>query len=361
MSKDSSNSSRDTAASELITAEAASWLAQLDSGSFSASDKLALAEWMSRSPRHRDEIRRLESMWSGVDQLIDHSLPSQAPPSLLAVLAAWVSLRPASATLASLLVVLMVAVLGESIFTEDAALSNDTTQLAQRSFTYAAPRGQQRMIPLNDGSLVYLNSNGIVEVRYDENERQIRLLSGDALFEVAKNPKRPFRVYAGRGRAEAVGTAFMVRLIDREFELIVTEGRVKLDNTSFETAAKAQPNSASDLDDLQEVMVTHGQRVSSNDMNNVIAIDEQDIARYTAWMYGKHIFQGDTLKFVVDEINRHSSTQIVIADPALGELRMGGVFELGEVELFLSTLSESLNVEVRKVDENLIYIERGKI
>lgn len=342
--------------SDVITSEAASWLAQIDSGALSEPDKLALAEWMSRSPRHRAELRRVEHMWGGVDVLIDQSLLTSRPSiSLLNVVSAWAQLRPIKVGAVCLFLVCTTFFALAWLSVEPDAEPVTVESATERSFTYQAPRGQTRVLPLADGSVMYLNSNGIAEVRYTENERQIRLLNGEAMFDVTKDPRRPFRVYAGGGRVEAIGTLFIIKLVDNDLELTVSEGQVRLDNTSFNAATR--PHSESVKTNLQEVLVNDGERVLSKNMHAIVKVDDHDIARYTAWVQGMQIFQGDTLKYIVEEVSRHSAKQIVIADPVLGKLRMGGVFELGAVDKLLSTLVESLDVRVTQVDENLIYIE----
>ena len=93
---------------------------------------------------------------------------------------------------------------------------------------YATAIGQQLTITLAEGSVVVLNTNSQIKVDYDQQYRDIRLLQGEAHFTVARNSERPFRVYAGVGRVQAVGTAFSVYLKDNAVNVTVTEGRVIL-------------------------------------------------------------------------------------------------------------------------------------
>ena len=93
---------------------------------------------------------------------------------------------------------------------------------------YSTAVGQQQSTTLADGSVVLLNTNSQIKVNYNNEYRDIRLLQGEAHFTVAENAAYPFRVYAGNGRIEAVGTAFSVYLKDTTIDVTVTEGVVVL-------------------------------------------------------------------------------------------------------------------------------------
>jgi transmembrane sensor len=88
--------------------------------------------------------------------------------------------------------------------------------------------GEQRMITLQDGSRIYLNSDTRLTVRLDKNRRLVRLAGGEALFDVAKNPSRPFIVDAGEMQVRAVGTEFVVRRDPHELAVTLVEGTVRI-------------------------------------------------------------------------------------------------------------------------------------
>lgn len=341
----------DMTKNDVIAAEAASWLAQLCGGELSASDKLAFAEWMSRSPRHRQEIRELEALWGGVDDLLDELLIPEEKVSLTKVLAAWLQVRPFQFSGGLVTVCGAFVLLFLFVFTGAGSLEEYTD-----TFTYTAERGSKRSLTLSDGSIMHLSSGSIAEVVYTNRERRIRLFRGEAVFDVTRDVARPFRVYVGKKRVEAVGTSFLTRLVGDELELVVTEGRVRLDALSFENALTAD-QAVNSSENYQKVFVNEGSRVVSSDMQNIIEVDKDAIARYTAWMQGKHIFEGDALKHIASEISRHSTKTIVISDPELRTMKMGGVFETGQVDVFLSALEASLDVNIEYADDGLIYIK----
>jgi len=335
---------------EVIAAEAASWVAQMDGGPLSSSDKLALTEWVSRSHLHEQEIRRLVALWGGVDQMLDDLLlPKSAP--ILAVLGAWFRLRPVQMT--SVIGSLCLATIF-SIFFFQADIQTEATTVSMT--TYQVDRGSRKSVPLSDGSVIHLNTDSVVEVKISGQERRVRLLRGEAVFDVAKDPLRPFQVYAGSGRVEALGTSFLVKALDRRIELIVTEGRVRLDRLSYEDVS-SELNL--DIEPYEQVFVDQGQKVVlDKDIKSAVMLDKSAIAKQTAWLDGKHIFQNDSLNYIAQEMSRHSRRTIIVSDPDLGEMRMGGVFKLGEIDKFISALKVSLDVEVDHVAEDFIYIRR---
>ena len=114
---------------------------------------------------------------------------------------------------------------------------------------YETRIGEQNSITLVDGSVIQLNTDSHIQVNYEKNQRSIVLMAGEAHFEVAKDPSRPFVVKAGDGMVRAVGTAFTVRINPEALKVIVTEGKVALAaatkvlpaTTELDTTPTAQP------------------------------------------------------------------------------------------------------------------------
>ena len=93
---------------------------------------------------------------------------------------------------------------------------------------YTTGVGEQKTIQLADNSVVQLNTNSRLEVDYSSDLRRLSLTQGEAHFDVAHNPQRPFEVLAGQGLVRAIGTAFTVHIRKIDVEVIVTEGTVEL-------------------------------------------------------------------------------------------------------------------------------------
>ncbi len=188
--------------------------------------------------------------------------------------------------------------------------------------------GERKRVALDDGSVVTLNTATALSVDYSGHERRIALHDGEALFEVAKDPNRPFVVTAGSGQARAVGTAFVVRRNEACEHVIVTEGTVEL------TIGKAAP-----------VRLEAGQRLGFGEGERQ-EVRTVDVDTLTAWQRGKLIFNRRSLQSVVDELQRFRRGRIVIANDQLKTLQVTGVFDLDEPDRLLRTLEETTKARV---------------
>lgn len=344
-----------------ITAEASSWLAQLETGQLSAADLAAFREWIGRSPRHAAEIRAIADISAQLNTLTDitehleeaagvHSdlrRPSRLKWGLVAA-----SLACVGAVVMGLMFVLM-----------QPRAANTMIALHETSV------GQYETLQLTDGSTIRLNTNSQVEITFSALERRARLLRGEALFDVAKDVQRPFVVYSGQSVAQAVGTAFVVRLRrDQVTELSVIEGTVafskappaskKVSNTPDAAAPEPKP-----------ILVKANQALKDSDFvaaaqikqptPALAAMTKRDIQRKLSWTEGLFDFSETPLTEVVEELERHNGISIAIADPALHELRFGGIFRTGDVEPMLEAF-ESVGVIVERQEDGKILLRGGR-
>jgi transmembrane sensor len=190
-------------------------------------------------------------------------------------------------------------------------------------------------VPLADGSLVAINTKTALEVAMKPKSRRIVLKEGEAWFQVAKDPQRPFVVAAGAVRVRAVGTAFSVRRGDEAgagVDVMVTEGVVETWVEGDEGFAPAvvggQPHRA-------------GQRRSPT-----VAESPSQIERSLAWRNGEIALDGESLEQAARLFNRYNSRQIVIDDPALAQERFVGLFQTNEPESFAAAVAATLGAVV---------------
>ena len=206
---------------------------------------------------------------------------------------------------------------------------------------YQTTVGERREIALDDGSTVTLNTNSRLTVSYTDNARKLRLLSGEAAFDVAHDETRPFQVVSGSILTTALGTSFDVRLIDDHSRITLYEGRVAVDKAAENNGGSAPlPYGAPDGPQLAP-----GERLSMDPSGVTIKIEAIDIARSSAWRSGKLDLFDTKLSDAIEEMNRHSQIQLRAANSAVGDMRISGVFRLGESEDFAETLELLLPID----------------
>jgi transmembrane sensor len=204
--------------------------------------------------------------------------------------------------------------------------------------------GEQTSLALPDGSLVKLNTQTTIRVAYSEAHRDIELLSGEALFDVAKNPSRPFRVMTGHAVIQAVGTQFNVLNAAEDIIVTVVEGIV-------DVSARASRDSAGDADrapnagapppaTVEPLRLTVGQQARVQSRSGEVAVVDMEIGKALAWQQRRLVFESLSLKEVIDEFNRYNDPPLQIDDRALEQLPISGVFRANDRESFVQFLTQ---------------------
>lgn len=339
-----------------IEAEARAWLVQLDGHRPPPQELGEFREWLARSPLHREAFRQAAAAWNHLDSLsglLDgDSREQRRVQSAGTGLLTRLSARPAAA---ALLAVCLVAAL--------AVYLNTPASLRQSPYVadYGSGVGEVRTVSLPDGSSVRLNTHSHIEVAFDDESRNIHLSDGEAWFEVAHNPDRPFLVYAGKVVVRAVGTAFSVHVRDRKVDLTITEGRVEVASLkeALPSLAGVRPDILSEA--RSRVPLSQGQHmVFDDDIELVQRMAPEQIEKRLSWRDGMLVFDNDTLEDVVAEINRYTSARIVISDSGLRDLRLGGYFQASDTASILATLQENFGIRVDRVRPDLIYLSRRR-
>lgn len=339
-----------------IEEHSAQWVAAMDRG-LSAEEKLSLESWLQESPLHAETLVKVASTWDLLDVLrpIAQLLPldesprgTETVPGALTIEAPqqqkkfnWLPLAAASVILAaaSLLILNMPSTAKPE--TDIDIASNDVF-----SSTYTTEVGQRSMVNLPDGSVVNLNTNSELMVRFTNNHRNVTLTRGEAFFQVAKDTAAPFSVAAGTNSVTAVGTAFNVEInAARAVEVTVTEGRVQLDRIGEPKIQSAVAES----DTPASVFLSHGEKVivSESGLRSAVA-KSNDFDTQLAWREGRLIFQGEPLHEVIDEINRYTSLTFTIVDPSIRNIPVGGFFRAGDTAQLLLVLEQNFGISSQR-------------
>lgn len=305
--------------------EAAGWLNLRRSGDMSAEDEIAFRTWLDMSPINAEAYHHLDRQWAFIGTLADE-------PSILAAREADGALfdrprqrrRAAMAAAASLLAVTTGWAMMDSGVLHDIGIGSTPHQ--DHGPIYRTAHGERSTIRLEDGSVVTLDTDSEVRVQEMAAERAVELVRGRAHFVVAKDKTRPFSVAAGDKRVAALGTAFDVRLDDRD-EVIVTlvEGRVRIEEKSLlpwnVKRTEMQPG--------RQLVAQQGERWTMNAV---------DVKKETSWLGGQLTFIGDPLSKALAEVNRYTDQKIVFRDGKVPDRDIVGVFKAGDAEGFVTAV-----------------------
>jgi transmembrane sensor len=221
--------------------------------------------------------------------------------------------------------------------------------------TYSTGVGEHHFIVLRDGSMLNLNSRSRVRVHYVARERSVDLLEGQALFNVAKDPSRPFVVYSGGTQVKAVGTEFDVYRKVSGTVVTVIEGRVAVVATSESQTANRQRGSVPPA--IATRMVSAGEQMTVQ-ANAATRVATLDVSNAVNWTQGRLVFASTPLREVADEFNRYNERQIVIADAALESFEIDGIFSSTNANTLVQFLRRRPDIEVVETDERIVV--RGR-
>lgn len=341
-----------------LTEQAAYWFAMLRNEDCPAAKRKAFELWLDESAAHEQAYKQVEHAWAA-SAFLEHepelvSLRHRAirgsvvakPPRHWLAVAAVATLAVAAALVLSM---------GTETRNPDApppeqlALQLDQISAGQSIETAV---GERSTFVLEDGSSVELNTATQLRVLFSENAREIILIKGQALFDVAPNTERPFVVFAADRKITALGTEFEVRLDREDVAVTLLEGKV-------EVAEISMGSNDSSVEPLRVIELEPGQRISG-DMVERQVVDVDALSRALSWRQGRLDFEDERLSDVIYEINRYSIHEVRLSDPSLGELRVSGSFKAGSVEGFASALTNiyplDSNVRSDSTGAKTIYV-----
>ncbi len=308
---------------DTVDVEASRWLASRDARPDDPELASAFDQWLHADIRHRVAYLKLEAAWRRGDKLRDlRPLDRSVNPDLLRPPRRYWSLAVA----ASLLVVLLAA-----------GLFFANTQLGWQR--YETRVGGFSRIVLEDGSVIDLNTDSEVRARIGSHRREVKLVRGEGRFQVAHDQTRSFVVSAANADVRAVGTAFSVRLRERQVDVLVSEGIVAIDATRI---AHAPPVHAG------EAAVVLPDRVS------VRRLERGQLESRMSWTTGRLQFRGDSLADAVEEFNRYNRRQLRLADASLAQLRVGGTFNATDPDSFAAALASTFNLQVARDTDAIV-------
>lgn len=324
-----------------VSEQAAAWFFELADGPMDRATRQEFVGWLKRSPQHIEAFLAIAVLDQELSELpgdLDEALarlasdrtggkavpldnarnsatkPIRSRPSRLA----WRGLGWVAA--AGVTALVLVSGLG--------LLSPD---LEAPAAVHRTDFGEQRSIVLRDGSIVTLNTRSEVAVRFGDAERRVELVSGEAMFDVSRDARRPFVVDTGTVTLRVLGTKFSVYRKAESIRLAVVEGVVR-------AVRKQAPG--------QDILVSAGEGAVATADGTIVRRDEIDLDKAIAWTERRLIFEDVRLEDVALEFNRYNRTPLVVQDPQLAERKITSVFFANDVSALIAFLELEPDVEV---------------
>jgi transmembrane sensor len=199
---------------------------------------------------------------------------------------------------------------------------------------------------LNDGTRVFLNTATQIVVNYDDAARRVELKTGEALFNVMKDPRRPFIVTVGGQEVRALGTSFVIRKDSDRVAVTLVEGKV-----SVQPVAVASPS-------YQTFTLTPGQRVTFA-VGAPPQLDTPSIETSTAWRRGQVVLDDTPLATAASEMNRYSAVKVVIVRADVERLQVSGLFQAGDSVSFANAVARVHDLQVTQEGDEIILSTRN--
>jgi len=338
-----------------IAEQAADWLVANDEG-LDARESAALAAWLKVSPVHVEEFLRVSMIardlreartdpeYSLETVLAQAQSDDDTPvrplwPRVVAPVSGMSSRRWLTAAVA------IAAVVGLSLGLPSLWRVRPVAPLpvgvGTTALHFETGHGEQLSRRLEDNSVLHLNTDSTVTIRFSKTQRLVTLTSGQAEFEVAHDPARAFRVLTGSAEVVAIGTQFDVRLEEDSTVVTVIEGRVAVGPSPMLEKRGTNPNDAPRYVHVgadQQIRVTEAEWPATP-----ISVDAQHT---TAWLHREIVFDHEPLERVAAEFNRYAPKPIEIATPALRNLQISGAFATDDTDAFIAFLRTLKGVRV---------------
>jgi transmembrane sensor len=287
--------------------------------------------WRASHPAHRTAYQEAEKLWRDLGRVranadLLHNFPSRLRSAALRR-SSWTQW-----TIAASVVLVIGMFLAEQHLQWIGAAMAD----------YRTGMGEQRIVTLEDGSAIHLNTNTAVNVVFSESRRELHLLRGEASFTVARDPVRPFVVKSADVLTRALGTIFMIRRRSDASTVTVLEHEVQLGVSSGNM--------------LLDITLHEGEQVRYSGEEGFSPVRRIDLGKETAWQRGKVIFDAQPLAEVVEELNRHRHGQIVILNPALRALKVTGLVEVAEPEAALRMIQQTIPIRRTSLSSYLVLL-----
>jgi len=336
-------------ATRAIIEEANRWLVEIQESGGNLCESDAFRDWLRTSPVHVREYLRAEQNLNALECIdLEHEISIEADAANQAgnvvPIDMTTTMRPIS-----------IARKNDTVRRHRWAIAAALAAVAvtsmifyqvERTPQYETAVGEQRRVVLNDGSVVELNTDTEIKVKFSEAERDVVLVRGEALFSVAKNAERPFRVWSQEAVVSALGTQFNVYQRANAVLVTVLEGKVSVVKSNPDTKRSGKVG-AIQLSVGDQAEVARGAPIIKSQTNEREAV---------AWRDLRLIFRDQPLSEVVTEFNRYNNLKLSVPDQYLATQRINGVFDANKPEALLKFLATESDIDVQYAHDGSVVI-----
>lgn len=338
---------------EAINQQACLWVSRIDRG-LTDPEKTEMNLWVKHSESHQQSLFEMAALWDDLSVLNELSdlFPLTREEQSHRQLDNLSKYRALAAS------VLVIGITLATWFTSGIQLtaSDNIIELVRSTETQI---GQQKSLTLPDGSVIHLNTNSLVNIDFTSEQRNLTLVRGEALFEVAHDEGRPFIVKAGNNSVTAIGTAFNVQMMEHgELELLVTEGKVLLAKANESTNTTSTAQTSKHPLEGKGLLIQSGEKVLFTDDITLpkARLSTDQVERVLAWQQGMLVFQGEALEEALREVSRYSDVNFEIIDSSVKQQRVAGYFKAGDIDGLLFTLQQNFNIQSQRTGNNNIVL-----
>lgn len=299
---------------DTVEEAAAQWVVRLSDGTPALALRKDFEAWLGEDARHPETFERLHAVWGRAGEAGRRWRDRRRTIQVGAVLAVAVALLP--------------------------------LRLVFQDPAYQTGKGEQELVRLDDGTEVTLNTDSRVVVDYERDLRTVRLTRGEAYFDVAHNPRRPFIVEVDHDEVRVLGTSFLVRRDGGMAQVALVSGSVMV-----------TPGGAAALN-TPPVTLAPGERVRWRE-GSLARIDRPRLDNFLAWRRGELVLEQMPVTEAVKEMNRYSRTPVVLEDASVGRARISGVFKTGDADAFAQTIARLYGLTVERQQGKMVLTRRG--
>jgi transmembrane sensor len=319
--------------------EALRWFLELQAATDKAAVGRALDAWLAQDERHAAAFAKVSGLWNSAE--FDRALarheraPARHDPRAdMATLTAQrpeiVMPRSWSRRVATIAAVLVLAV----------AAAHFSGLLVYLKADYVTATGQQRRVALPDGSTMLLNSGSAVALDFSAERRAVRLIEGEAFFDVVRNPERPFQVTGRFADVEVTGTAFAVRAAGERDSVTLQHGSVSVvPRSSAAKTVKLTPR--------------HTVTIGAAGTSTVDPVDPEDAF---AWLEGRIRFRDRPFGTVLDELRRYHRGIIIVTDSRITNIRVSGNYRIDDPALVVASLAQAVGARLTRLSDHILIL-----